>query len=293
MEKTPSENFKFKLAFFGTSDFSVSVLNGLKIRGIIPALLITSPDKPQGRKLELTPPPPKIWADENHIEVVQESNLKNPDFIKRLEAGNFDVFLVASYGKIIPEKILGIPKRRTLNIHPSLLPKFRGPSPIQTAILNDEKENGVTIMVLDKEMDHGGIIASQKVNFENWPPKTSEMKKILAETGAELFSKITKDWVTGRLEEIPQDHSKATYTKKIEKKDGEINLSGDAYANFLKIQAMSDWPGAFFFTNHRGKKIRVIVKEASYKNGVLEIQRVVPEGKKEMSYADFLRGFKD
>lgn len=282
-----------KFAFFGTSDFSVLVLDELKTEGLVPALVITSEDKPAGRKMKPTPPPVKIWAEKNSVEFLQQEKLKDEKFLSRLEKENFDFFLVASYGKILPKELIDLPKRKTLNIHPSLLPKLRGASPIQTAILNDEKETGISVMVVDELMDHGPILTSEKVEVPNWPPKTLELKKIMAKDGAKLLAKILPDWLDGKIKEVPQDESLVTFTKKIEKSDGLINLSDDPYLNYKKIQAYSDWPEAYFFADHAEKKIRVIIKEAEFKNGELKIIRILPEGKKEMSYEDFKRGIRN
>ena len=151
-----------KFAFFGSSEFSVYVLEELKIHGLLPTLIITTPDKPKGRKLILTPNEVKVWAQNNNVEVIDPKSLKNnPDLILNLKSRILDLFLVASYGKIIPKDVFHIPERKTLNIHPSLLPKYRGASPIQSQILNDDGEVGVSLMIIDEEMDHGSIIEPQ------------------------------------------------------------------------------------------------------------------------------------
>jgi methionyl-tRNA formyltransferase len=157
-----------KLVFFGSSEFSIYVLDELLLHGIKPVLIVTTPDKPKGRKLTLTPNEVKVWAQQNSIEALDPPSLKNnPDFYSRLATSDSDLFLVASYGKIIPREIFELPKRKTLNIHPSLLPKYRGASPIQSQILNDEKEIGVTIMQIEETMDTGPIVAQKKVDFED------------------------------------------------------------------------------------------------------------------------------
>src|SRR5262245_26739770 len=131
-------------AFFGGEPLAVPVLNKLKGRGLLPGLIVCNPDKPAGRNLEMTPPPTKLWAEENNIPYIQD--------FKELKEG-FDLFVVVAYGKIIPKEILDLAKSGTLNLHPSLLPKYRGPSPIVSAILNGDTETGVTIIKLDEEMD--------------------------------------------------------------------------------------------------------------------------------------------
>ena len=196
---------------------------------------------------------------------------------------------MVAYGKIIPQNVLDIPAHGALNIHASLLPKFRGASPIESAILADDRNAGVTIMAIDGKMDHGPIVAQEKVIVENWPPEARELGDKLVSAGANLLVKILLDWISGKIEAMPQDESLATHAEKIKKTDGQIDLSGDPYQNFLKIQAFASWPTAFFFMERNGKKIRVIVKKAKYENGKLEILRVVPEGKKEMDYCELLK----
>lgn len=282
-----------RIAFFGSSEFSVYVLDELEKQGILPDLIITTPDKPKGRKLVLTPTPVKVWGQRGGIAVLDFDSLKNnPDLILNLKSYFLNLFLVASYGKIIPKEIFEIPKYKTLNIHPSLLPKYRGASPIESQILNDEKEVGVTIMQIDEEMDHGPVIVQRNTSplapLLNTGEGKNTIEKLMAEDGAKLFAEILPDWLAGKIEAEPQNETQATYTKKIKKEDGLIDLNDDAYKNLLKIRAYEGWPTAYFF--HNGK--RIIIKKAVIENGKLKIERLVPEGKKEMSYEDFLRGQK-
>lgn len=285
MEK---RKIKFKIGFFGTPDYAVTTLEALHKAGFDISFVVTSPDKPKGRNLVITPPPAKIWALEHHIPVFQPEKLKDQDFIKKIKEYNCDVFIVIAYGKIIPEEIINMPKRKTLNIHASLLPKYRGSCPIESAILNDDKNTGVTIMAIDKEMDHGPIVAKKEIEIKNWPIKGPELGKILVKEGASLLTSILQDWIDNKIKEEEQDHSKASYTKKIEKEDGLIDLSLDPYKNYLKIQAYEGWPSTFFFYEKNGKKIRLKISKASFKDGRLEIEKVIPEGKKEMNYKDFI-----
>ncbi len=275
--------------FFGTSDFSVYTLDALKNAGFLPSHIVTTPDSPQGRKLIITPTKVKVWAIENNIPFTQPESLKSEETLNELKNYQSDVFVVASYGKIIPQNILDIPKHKTLNIHPSLLPKLRGASPIQTAILQEEK-TGVTIMRLDDKMDHGPIVAQRELDSENWLTDYATLEKTLGQMGGELLAEILPDWINGKIEEKEQDHEKATYTKKIEKSDGLISLDDTAEKNLRKILAYSVWPGSFFFTKSKGKDIRVIITEAKIVDGKLEIVKVIPESKKEMYYRDFLKG---
>jgi methionyl-tRNA formyltransferase len=271
--------------FFGTSKFAVYVLEELGKAGFMPSLVVTQPDKPQGRNLVPTPTPVKVWAMENNISCLEPTKLDTA-FASKLKASKYSLFIVASYGKIIPEYILDIPTHKTLNVHPSMLPKLRGASPLQSAILIEEK-TGVSIMRLDVEMDHGPIIAQKEVVISPWPPRVDYLEEKMAREGGKLLATILPDWTLGKLPEASQDHSQATYTKKIEKEEGLIDLHADPYENYKKIQAYYGWPGTYFFELYKGKKIRVIIKEAKFSDQKLEITRVIPEGKKEMNYVDF------
>jgi|SRR3989344_3384144 len=281
-----------QLVFFGSSEFSVYVLEELKLHKILPSLIITTPDKPKGRKLILTPNIVKVWAQKNNIKFLDPVSLKNnPGLISKLQALSSQLFLVASYGKIIPSEIFNIPEHKTLNIHPSLLPKYRGASPIQSQILNNEKNIGVTIMQIEERMDAGPIIAQRQFsifNFQFSIPGRKELEKKLAIEGARLFAHILPEWLSGVIDPILQDESKASYCTKIKKEDGLIRMEDDPLSNLLKIKAFEDWPTAYFFLN--GK--RIIVTDALIENSKLKIRKLIPEGKKEMLYEDFLRGQK-
>jgi len=279
-----------KIAFFGTSDFSVKCLETMATLGTIPSLIICGEDKPQGRNLVVTPPPAKVWAQAHNIKTLQPKSLKTDEFVAELSKEKWDVFVVASYGKLIPKNILEMPKGKTINIHPSLLPKLRGASPLPSAILTEDK-TGVTIMLLDEEMDHGPIIAQKEVSFENWPPRIETLKNTLAEEGANLLISILPKWLSGEIKATEQEHTKATYTKKIQKSDGRIDLSDNHLENWKKIQAYTPWPSAYFFVTHKDKEIRVIIKDATFSNNELKISRVLPEGRREMSWQEFESGF--
>lgn len=286
-----------KFVFFGSSEFSVYVLEELLLHGLKPILILTTPDKPKGRKLILTPNIVKTWAKDHNIEVLDPSSLKpNTDSgqatISKLQALSSELFLVASYGKIIPKEIFEIPEKKTLNIHPSLLPKYRGASPLQSQILADEKKIGVSIMQIEETMDTGPVLIQKEIKFEEseWPVGRNKLEKILATEGARVFAHIYQEWLTGAIDPIIQNEAKATYCQKIEKSDGLIELTADPHKNLLKIKAFEGWPEAYYFLERNGKKIRVTIREAEMENGQLKIKRIVPEGKKEMPYEDFLRG---
>jgi methionyl-tRNA formyltransferase len=292
-----------QFAFFGSSRFSVIVLDELEKCGLLPSLVITTPDKKQGRKMILTPTPVKEWAIKRNIEVLDPAKL-DATFVETLKKhistssndSSPEIFVVASYGKIIPKHIFDLPKHKTLNIHPSLLPKYRGASPLQSAMLADDKDTGVTIMQIDSEMDHGLIVAQEKVQVGEWPTY-EEFEKLMAEKGAQLLAKTLPDWVDGKIKAKNQDHGQATYTKKTKKEEGLIGLQ-DARADFLKIQAFHEWPQAYFFIKHNGKDLRIKITEAKWQaasqdqSAKLIIEKVIPEGSKEMAYEDFARGYK-
>ncbi len=275
-------------AFFGTPHFSVVVLDALEAHGLLPAVVITAPDKPRGRGLEVLPSPAKVWAIERGIDVLTPATLKGEDIAAELGNTDWDVFVVAAYNKLIPKSILDIPRRGCLNIHPSLLPKFRGPSPALSAILADERTTGVTIMQMNEKMDEGPIVAQAKVELEEdaWPPKGSMFEDLLATEGGNLLAEIMPEWISGEIMPEEQDAGQATYTKKFASEDALIDLSSDARQNLLKIRAFDKNPRAYYMTTD-GK--RVIITEAEIRDGKLEILKVIPEGKKEMPYADFAR----
>ncbi len=290
-----NENLKNNItfAFFGGSKFSVYVLDELKKNGLVPKLIVTTEDKPKGRKLVLTPPEAKVWAEQEKIDCLQLKSLRNSESeeqIRSFSNSGFDLFIVASYGKIIPENILNLPKYKTLNVHPSLLPKLRGPSPLQSAILVEDK-TGVAIIQLDNEVDHGPILEMKEVSIE-WPPYFEDLEKLCGEIGGEMLSTVIPKWIEGSLKAVEQDHANATFCKKIEKSDGEIDLNADPENNLRKIRAFSNWPGAYYFEDINGTKKRVIIKKASIKDSKLVLERIVPEGKKEMNFEDYLRGKK-
>ena len=290
MPDTPDIN----IVFFGSSSFSIFCLEELKKHNLLPALIITTPDKPVGRGLKMEANPVKTWAEANNIECLTPNRLDS-EFVSQLTPHNCNLALVASYGKIIPASVIDLPKYGTLNIHPSLLPKYRGPSPLQKQIINDEQNIGVTVMKIDEQVDHGAIVAQEKMpevlNHMKEPVSFDQLEIELATAGIKLFIKILPDWIEGKIKATEQNHAEATFTKKILKSDGELDIeSGGHYKNYLKYLAYADWPQTYFFVEKNGIKIRVKIKEAEFTNNLFVIKKVLPEGKKEMNYEDFLRG---
>ncbi|MDO8183386.1 MAG: methionyl-tRNA formyltransferase [bacterium] len=274
-------------AFFGTDDFAVKILAGLKPTGVLPKLIVTTPDQPQGRHLTLTPPPVKVWAVENKIEFLQ------PEKLKEFNLPVCEVAIVASYGKILPTTLLTQPKNGFVNIHPSLLPKYRGATPLQSAILSDDTETGVTLMQVDEQMDHGAIIAQEKLALIT--QTFLELRDETAKIGVKLILEKLPLWLAGKLKAIPQADALATYTKKIKKEDGLLKEDDSPEINFRKIRAYTPWPGVYFFQANKRviiKKARLVkpAGQAHLQGDELVIERIVPEGRVEMAYADFLKG---
>jgi len=280
MEKTP------RIAFFGTPDRAVIALDQLKHAGTMPALIVTQPDRPQGRKLVMTAPLAKSWAIENNISVLQPDNLADEAFLSILRAGDFDAFVVVAYGKILRKAVLDIPKHGCLNLHASLLPRLRGSSPIETAILRDERKTGVTIILMDELMEHGPILAQKVVEPATWPISTSELATLLVTEGGRLMAETLPRWIDGSIKAQGQNHAEATVTKKIIKEDGLMDLSADPYQNLLKYNAYKGWPSSFFFREMNGKSTRIVITEATLEDGKFIIKKVIPEGRKEISWSE-------
>ncbi len=279
--------------FFGTPDIAVVSLEALKKAGCLPVLVVTAPNTHQGRGMVLTPSPAAQWADTNGIPTLKPQKLSDPDLAETLRASGADVFVVVAYGKIIPQALLDIPKFGTLNMHPSLLPRHRGPSPIESQILSETDKNsvGISVMLLDEKMDHGPVLAKETVADElnDWPVPASVLRPLLARRGAALLATVLPRYIAGELSPVPQNDAEATYCTMIKKEDALINLSGNPHVNYLKVLAYDIWPRAYFFTEKNGKKIRVVVTSARYEHDTLILERVIPEGKKEMTYGDFVR----
>ena len=293
----------------GTPEFAVPSLKKLKEAGYEIPLVITQPDKPAGRGKKLTPTPVKVVAQELGIRVYQPKRIKgNQELLKLLKEISPELIVVAAYGKILPEWLLEIPKYGAINVHASLLPKYRGASPIQAALLNGEKESGVTIMKVSPELDAGDIISQERVKVEEEDTAKSLHDK-LAQLGGELLVKTIPLYVEGKLKPIPQENSKATYCRQIKKEDARIKWEEPAEKIFNAVRAFNPWPGAFTF--FKGKRIKVLkVKKAEGEGepgevistkgglkvatgeGALLVETLKPEGRKEMSGEEFVRGYR-
>src|SRR5680860_91539 len=208
-----------RFAFLGTPDFSVRILNILEEHGLLPVLAVTAPDKPRGRGQKLQPTAVKVWADKRDIPVLTPSRLQGDEFLSAVASYDLDCSVVAAYGLIMPDSILSLPRFGSINVHPSILPKYRGASPIESQVLADEDDIGVTIMQMDEKMDHGPILSQQSITRPQLLPDAPALEKVLAQLGGELLSETMVAYVSGEIEPEAQDHDAATYTKKITKED--------------------------------------------------------------------------
>ncbi len=273
---------KTKFIFFGTPTVASETLEILKQEGFLPSLVVTSIDKPVGRKMILTPPPVKIWAEANNIPVLQSEKIDNKFFDEIIKTET-DLYLVVAFGKILPEKLINYPKFGTINIHYSLLPKYRGASPVESALLAGDNKTGVSIQKMVFKLDSGPIIAKQVLAIDINDNKESLRKK-LVKIGGQLFLDILLDYMDNKIELQNQDESDATYCHKIKKEDGEISLNGNYLENYNKYRAFYGWPGIFFFKEINGKKTRFKITKARLENNKFIIEKVIPEGKKEIDY---------
>jgi len=247
------QNSPFKIIFFGTSEFAVPSLRALIGDGVFEvAAVITRPDRPVGRKQIIAPPPVKAAAEEAGIKVYQPEKIK--EFLAEMKKIAPDAAVLASYGKIIPEEMLAIPRFGFVNVHASLLPAYRGASPIEAAILNGEKATGITIMKMDSGLDTGGILAQNSLKITT--SDTAEtLEKKLALTGAELLPETLKNYFSGELEAKPQDNSLASYAPALKKEDGRIDWNLPAEKIERLTRAMNPRPGAFCFFKRNGKDL--------------------------------------
>jgi len=281
-----------KYIFFGTPKFATIVLEKLISAGLVPAAVVTNPDRPTGRNKVLTPPPVRTFVRKcerkfGNIDVLQPEEL-DASFAQQLESYNANVFIVAAYGKILPKWLIEMPPKKTVGVHPSLLPKYRGATPIQSAILNGDEETGVTIFLLDEKVDRGPTLESRKLETRNW--NYTELEEKLAEEGGKLLAETLPKYVAGKIAPHPQDEEKATYTKKFSSEDGfvpyeEIGTSGvprtPDVQTFIhrKIHALNPEPGVW--TIKDGKRMKIL--EADLKDEKLVLKKIQYEGKKPTS----------
>lgn len=292
---------KIKIVFLGTPEFSSTILDQLIKNNYKPILVITAPDKPVGRKNIITAPITKILAEKHKIPVLQPSKIK--DLKTEIENLKPDLGIVVAYKQIISKDILDIPKYGFLNIHPSLLPKYRGPAPIQTAILNGDKQTGTTIILIDDKIDHGKIVSSASYQMPN-NITFEELSRELAEISAELLIQTIPKYINQKIQPKAQNESKVSFTKIIKKENGEIDWSKSAQEIEKQIRAFDPWPGSFFFLKKKDKKIRIKILKAyisksensekismKCKKDYLIIEKLQQAGKKPLSAEEFKKGF--
>lgn len=298
-----------RILFFGTSSFAVPALEILAARGYAIAGVVTKPDEPAGRKRVLTAPPVKAAAERLGLPVLQ------PDGLTPAILPPADLYIVAAYGKLIPREILALPRLGALNIHPSLLPRWRGPSPIQYAILHGDAETGVTVMSMDEEMDHGPILTCLKFKVTSLKTTYTDLHDRLSQLGAELLADTLPKWIAGEIAPVPQDHRRATYSKMLTREDGRMDWQKPADALERMVRAFHPWPGAWTEWVRGGTPLRLRIEAADVTSaiptnsvpgvawqddagnlciaagaGSLIIQKIGAEGKNITDAASFVRG---
>lgn len=302
-----------RTVFMGTPGFSVPVLVALLDAGREVVGVYTQPDRPVGRRRQPAPSPVKEAAKERGLPVLQPPSLKCAEAQEELAELTPDLIVVTAYGLFLPKTTLDLPPLGCLNVHPSLLPKYRGPSPVAAAILSGDADTGVTIIRLDEGMDTGPILAQRESSIGSDEDGTGLTARLF-QMGADLMVETLPEWADGRIAAVPQDDAVATTTKLLKREDGEIDWGQDAARIARQLRAYQPWPGVF--TKWRGKllKITEAAEVAEYAtdsapgqvialpsgglgvataHGTLEIRRLQLEGSRGSDAAEFLRGHTD
>jgi len=300
-----------KIIFAGTPDFAVpgfrALLNDENFKILA---VITQTDKPVGRHQILTPPPIKTEAQKNNIPVWQPNKIA--DIKKEIKKANPNIAVLIAYGQIIPQEILDIPSFGWINVHGSLLPKYRGAACLQAPILSGDKKTGITIMKIEKGLDTGPILKQTEVKIE-LEETVETLHDKLSALGAEILTSTIKDYINGKIKPKPQDKEKASYAPTLKKEDGKINWQKKAEKIERMVRALNPWPGTW--TKIKNEKLKIKNMESGilpinkYKPGqiflhnnklavqcgqdALIIKKLQLEGKKETTAEDFLRGYKD
>ncbi len=302
----PPTDTDARIVFMGTPDFAVPSLEASAKLGKV-VLVVTQPDRPKGRGQSFAPPPVKKWALEHGLNVAQPEKLKVTCFHEQIRPLQPDVIVVAAYGKILPPEILAVPRKGCVNVHASLLPKYRGAAPIQWAIANGEEKTGVSLMVLEEGLDTGPVFCSKEMYIQS-DDTAASMHDKLSRLGAQLLLEALPKYLSGQLVPQAQDHSQATYAPLLKKEDGRIDFSLPATQIKSRMRGFNPWPGAFCVL--AGKKFKLLNAEVGKGKGqpgeilsadsqgleiacgkdslrVLELQ---PEGKKPMTVSQYLAG---
>ncbi len=298
-----------KIVFMGTPDFSVGALDALVEAGHEIIAVVTQPDKPKGRSGQMQFPPVKECALRHGLTVLQPVKIKTPEWVDKLRELKADVFVVAAFGQILSKEILDMPKYGCVNIHASLLPKYRGAAPINWAIINGEKETGVTIMQMNEGVDTGDMLSHVVVPIA--PKETAEsLFDKLAKAGAKLIVETLPKLEAGEIIPVPQDESQSSHVKMMNKSLGKIDWNQDAVVIERLVRGLNSWPSAY--TYYQGKSVKLWdcdVVEAAAKavpgtiiavakdsfdvatgNGALRVLELQLEGKKRMDTKSFLLG---
>ncbi len=301
---------KVRTVFMGTPQFAVTILESLLSSPYQVLAVYTQPDKPAGRGRQVALPPVKRLALEHGILVIQAQTLKSSEEVEKLASLQPELIIVAAFAYILPPAVLSLPKFACLNVHPSLLPRHRGPSPVANTILCGDELAGVTIMLMDGGMDTGPILAQEKVGV-SFMDTTGSLSSRLADVGAKLLLDTLPDWLGGKIEPQAQDESQATYSKLTASEDAEIDWHLSAVELWRRVRAYNPWPGCY--TWWQGKRLKIheatpvedVVEEdigevIALKDppgvgvitgrGILGLGQVQLEGKRRMSMDDFVRG---
>lgn len=244
----------FKIVFMGTPEFSVPSLKALGKSGHDIVLVVTQPDRPKGRGRKLVSPPVKQTAADLGYPVIQPESVRTEAVLDRIKVLNPDIIVVIAYGHILPKALLNLPRVGAVNIHASILPGYRGPAPIQWAIIKREQETGVTAMMMDTGLDTGDILLSLKTDITSEDTSQS-LHDRLSLLGADLLVQVLNKLQTGCITPVPQDHSRASYAPLLSKKDGRIDWKWSAEKIDAFIRGVSPWPGAFTFYGKKRLKI--------------------------------------
>lgn len=298
-----------RIVFMGTPDFAVASLEALCESGHDIVLVVTQPDRPKGRGYTLTPSPVKQYAIEKGIDVISPASLKDEDVIKTLEDTNADLFIVTAYGRILSKRILNIPKLGCVNVHASLLPRWRGAAPINRAIMCGDKVGGVTIMYMDEGLDTGDMIVRVPIEIDdNWTAEEYHDK--LAEVGKSALKDFLKLAEVGDIPREKQDEALVTYASKIGNEDAYLTFAESATDTRNRIRGLSPFPGSYFFMNGKRFKVRnafvadgcgeigTVLStdkggiEIACAEGSVVITKLCPEGKDVCDAESYLRGNK-
>ena len=302
----------YRVVFFGTPQFAATVLDFIASKSYEIVAVVTNPDKPVKRSQKPVPSPVKLKAQELNIPVYQPEKASSEEFVAFLKTLKADLFLVVAYSEIFKENFLEVPLKGCINVHASILPKYRGAAPIQKAIWEGESESGVSIMKIAKKMDAGGVYKIAKTPIhENMT--SGELSKELARIGAVALHEVLEEFKRGEERLLPQDESQATFAHKLHSKDGFIDFQKSAIATHNQIRGCTPKPGAWCLVEIKGVKKRLLIKSAqkvdkvkgapgevlesdessllvACSEGAIQLLRVQPESKKEMAISDFLRG---